>query len=355
MERHIPSLDGIRACSILIVLIAHTGFEHLIPASFGVTVFFFLSGYLITSLLTQEYKQNGSIDIVLFLARRILRLGPPLIATLFLAYFLLFSGLTSGEFNGGALASQLLYYHNYFLLHIAETSSVDGLSVLWSLAVEEHFYLVYPFVLVYFLLPHKNKGVLCLSALILFLTLWRAFRYYALDTTSWEIYISSDTRIDSILYGCLLAIMNHTGLTRKVLPSTTLRSYAVLFFACVLLAFSALFRNPDFRDTIKLSLQGMALIPIFYYATQSNRLMIFAPLNNGFVKKIGLYSYSIYLVHYVIYNSALHLGIQKNQVAILTILTMILSYLYAALVYHFAEKPLTKYKHKLQSMRKPVK
>src|SRR5687768_15370495 len=83
----IPSLDGIRAVSFLIVFLSHAGLEHIIPGGFGVTVFFFLSGYLITTLLRMEAQKTGGIDLRGFYVRRVFRIFPPFY--LFLALFAL--------------------------------------------------------------------------------------------------------------------------------------------------------------------------------------------------------------------------------------------------------------------------
>jgi len=82
---HIPSLDGIRAVSFMIVFLSHAGLERLVPGGFGVTVFFFLSGYLITTLLRMEAERTGSIDLRGFYLRRVFRIFPPFY--LFLALF----------------------------------------------------------------------------------------------------------------------------------------------------------------------------------------------------------------------------------------------------------------------------
>ena len=71
--RHIPSLDGLRAVSFLLVFAAHAGLEHFVPGGFGVTIFFFLSGFLITTLLRAEFEKNGVISIRHFWLRRTLR------------------------------------------------------------------------------------------------------------------------------------------------------------------------------------------------------------------------------------------------------------------------------------------
>jgi peptidoglycan/LPS O-acetylase OafA/YrhL len=92
----IPSLDGIRAVSVLIVVLSHVGLGHVVPGGLGVTIFFFLSGYLITTLLLQEHARNGSIHVGRFYIRRFLRLAPPLMITLAVAYALVLSGLVPG-------------------------------------------------------------------------------------------------------------------------------------------------------------------------------------------------------------------------------------------------------------------
>src|SRR5262245_57371978 len=75
---HIPSLDGIRAFAALWVFAAHAGLEQALPGGFGVTVFFFLSGYLITTLLRMEYQATGTISLKKFYLRRVYRIWPPM-------------------------------------------------------------------------------------------------------------------------------------------------------------------------------------------------------------------------------------------------------------------------------------
>src|SRR5664279_4567684 len=74
---NIPSLNGIRAGSVLIVVLSHSEFGTIVPGGLGVTIFFFLSGYLITTLMFTEWERSGDIDILSFYARRIFRLIPP--------------------------------------------------------------------------------------------------------------------------------------------------------------------------------------------------------------------------------------------------------------------------------------
>src|SRR5438132_14220471 len=82
---YLPSLDGIRAAAVILVFVAHAGLKERIPGNFGVTVFFFLSGYLITTLLRIEHERTGGISLKMFYLRRTLRIFPPFYLVLLLA------------------------------------------------------------------------------------------------------------------------------------------------------------------------------------------------------------------------------------------------------------------------------
>ena len=136
----IPSLDGIRAISVLIVVLGHSGLEALVPGGLGVTIFFFLSGYLISTLMLAEHSRTGEINILNFYARRVFRLMPPLIVSLAIAYGLTYSGLLAGAITCKGLAAQLLYFANYYGLFFDPGNTIpDGTGILWSLAVDEPF------------------------------------------------------------------------------------------------------------------------------------------------------------------------------------------------------------------------
>src|SRR5262245_57565060 len=155
----VPSLDGIRAISVLLVVLAHSGFD-AVPGGLGVTIFFFLSGYLITTLMLAEYERSGRISIPMFYARRMLRLMPPLLITLALAYGLTYFGALPGGITAAGLAAQLLYFANYYSLFVDPGGTIpNGTGILWSLAVEEHFYIVYPLLMAW-LLVNKVRPVM---------------------------------------------------------------------------------------------------------------------------------------------------------------------------------------------------
>src|SRR5215471_14948655 len=143
---YIPSLDGIRACSVMVVFAAHAGLRGLIPGDFGVTVFFFLSGYLITTLLRIEHEQTGAISFRAFYLRRVLRIFPPFYLALGAATLVwVLGGLDRPPFSVGGLLQQVFFLTNYNILQNGWWfGHAPGTFIFWSLAVEEHFYLAFP-------------------------------------------------------------------------------------------------------------------------------------------------------------------------------------------------------------------
>ena len=293
----IPSLNGIRAISVLIVLFSHAGFGNIIPGGFGVTTFFFLSGFLITTLLIEEYNKKQKINFKHFFVRRFLRLIPPLIVTLLIVYALTFFNISSGSISLKGILSQLLYLTNYAEIYLSPLNIPSGMGVLWSLAVEEHYYLIYPFLLA--LLLNKTtlkKFTLVILFICITVLLWRIKLVMSLESN--RIYYATDTRIDSIMYGCLLALFLAQNKFSDCARSMSALNYSVLASSLGILFFTFLYRDPTFRETFRYSLQGIALIPLFYLAIKKHKHIFFKLLNTNLASKLGIYSYSIYLIHY---------------------------------------------------------
>lgn len=341
----IPSLDGIRAVSVAIVFFAHAGVSDAIAGGFGVTIFFFLSGFLITTLFIREWRDTGGIHIGKFYVRRFLRLSPPLFFTLGLGYLLVFLGVADGEFDTLAILSQVFYFHNYFLAAFPDAGSVVvGLQPLWSLSVEEHFYLIFP--LIFLLFTRGTVRVQHVLIMLAAIVAWRYFRWQFLLDTQWEIYISTDTRFDSILYGCLLAILERNGRAARILPDDTRRMSMILFGALLVLALSILARDLTFRSTLRYTVQGLALMVVFHYAVTQPGYWLFRPLNVGWVRTIGLYSYSIYLAHYVIIRIVEKQGWFGGNFALVVLAAVVITVAYAAFVWHVVEAMPRKLRHR---------
>jgi peptidoglycan/LPS O-acetylase OafA/YrhL len=243
----IPSLDGIRAVSILIVFASHAGVSAAIPGGFGVTVFFFLSGYLITTLLQREHDRTGGVDLGAFYIRRVLRLAPPILLTLAVGALLVWLGVFAGEVEGWTLASQVFFYYNYFT-QFGQVHEIAGTGILWSLSVEEHFYLLWP--ALFLGIARGRLGLRFVLALLVLSLVWRWVRFSLLGHDEWFIYQSSDTRLDSLLYGCLLALMQARGLAGRWFVQSAAR-YAVMLGALGLILVSFVVRDPVFRSTLR--------------------------------------------------------------------------------------------------------
>lgn len=334
---YIPSLDGLRAISILIVFIAHVGFSHIVPGGFGVTVFFFLSGYLITTLMTREWDRYGGISQRAFYMRRVLRLGPPIVVTLCIAYGLLALGLAEGKADPMTVISQILFFYNYYSLYGPDAGTVKGLEILWSLAVEEHFYLIWP--TLFILLCARSVRTRWLVVLLVVALLWRCLRYYGFGSYEWIIYISTDTRLDSMLYGCLLAILSWKGQADRLFPAARLPRVLLIAGAFAVLLLCLVIREDGFRSTLRYTLQGLALMPLFHYAVTRPNDLLFRPLNWRFMRKLGMWSYTIYLMHFVIVRALVYNGVADYGEPLLVGLAGLLSLGYGAAVYHFVEKP----------------
>jgi peptidoglycan/LPS O-acetylase OafA/YrhL len=213
--RYIPTLDGWRALSVLGVICYHSLHNGLPPdglfsrvashGHLGVDMFFAVSGFLICGKLLTELNQTNTISLKRFYLRRFFRIIPPLWAYLAVMAVLATAGWISTK--GWEFTSSLLFVRNYF-------PSYDGVVLgrytahFWSLAVEEHFYLLCP---VAMLLVGARFRRLAWGALILALCVfvWRCidgtFGWWIPYGTSID--QTTDTRIDALLWGCLAAML----------------------------------------------------------------------------------------------------------------------------------------------------
>ena len=306
---YVPSLDGLRAASIALVVIGHLGFKHLLPGGFGVTVFFFVSGFLITRQVLAEQALHGQLSLGAFYMRRLLRLYPALLVTLAVGGTIFVA--LGGRFSWGQVAAGVFYFTNYFTRFSSYVGVPDGMynpfSILWSLAVEEHYYLVYPALVV--VLGRKRLGfaaVLC--ALIAVVTIWRLHVAGACsaatppcigDGFDDRILESTDTRVDSILYGAVLATLLGTPYAAALLD--ILRRRVAFVAGLVLLAVSFLVRDPWFRDSLRFSVQGVGLFFAIGSVLFSHHLgWARRILSWRYCILVGRWSYSLYLWHSIV-------------------------------------------------------
>jgi peptidoglycan/LPS O-acetylase OafA/YrhL len=151
--------------------IAHAQPFKVLPGGFGVTVFFFLSGYLITSLLSDEARKTVTISLKGFYLRRLLRIFPPCYLTVIIVSSLAAVGILDNRESYASLVSAFLYFSNYWNI-LGWGNLPAGLGILWSLAVEEHYYLLFPLLYAWFVRRSISRSrqaevliALCLTAL----------------------------------------------------------------------------------------------------------------------------------------------------------------------------------------------
>jgi peptidoglycan/LPS O-acetylase OafA/YrhL len=310
--------------AVLIVVIGHCGFGHYVPTKFGVTIFFFLSGYLITALLLQEWEDTGHISIASFYLRRVYRLMPALLLLLSIVYPLARAGFIEGKGSSVGFMAQLFYFANYYEIFGRPEAIVPaGTSVLWSLAVEEHFYLVYPAMLSYLLSRSIPRSQIAqwLAAVAVAVLVWRFYLVFFCLADETRIYLATDTRIDSILFGCILALISKGLATGETAKQMVWRDWLLLIGAVALVVLTIAIRSFVFRETVRYTIQGLALIPIFYFATRFPSVWPFRILNHRYMTKIGDWSYAIYLLHYVV---ALHISKNYPELFHNTLATLVL-------------------------------
>ena len=219
-----PSLDGLRGIAVLAVMATHFNAPGIVNGGLvGVTLFFVLSGYLITSLLVAERESAGRIDLANFYVRRAARLLPALALVLVAVGTALVIDGRPGVALAGVVTSSL-YVSN---LAVAGGVVLGPLEHTWSLAIEEQFYLLWPAILILVIARRR----LLVALLIVGIGVSAALRLGPITDIErfWWLYHHTFTRADALLVGCLLALVPF----RPSLP-TTLLGVATLVFLVVL-------------------------------------------------------------------------------------------------------------------------
>ena len=312
-----PELDGLRGIAVTAVILYHwrpASMQIMRGGFIGVDLFFVLSGFLITSILLQEYVETGEISLRAFYGRRALRLLPALSLVLIAVFAvslllaLISTHLTPTKSEWAvaqsvqarsALPFVILYVGNWArAFHMADLGS---LSHTWSLAIEEQYYLVWPVVLVV-LLRRKISftGLFALASTVVILcAVWRGFLSLHGATAS-RVYNGTDTRIDALMVGSCLAI----ALTAFKVSTHVDRIFRWMFWpATVGLISYSLFGGPwtqniGFYFNYSLVAAGGLLVIGGLVVVPSQAAL--RVLTTRSMTWIGRLSYGFYLWHYVI-------------------------------------------------------
>jgi peptidoglycan/LPS O-acetylase OafA/YrhL len=301
---YLPGLDGLRALAVMAVVLYHAG-QVWIPGGFlGVEVFFVISGYIITSGLLAERRQTGSIRPPAFWQRRALRLLPALFAMLaaLLVYVTLFDTDRLGEVRADTLAAAL-YITNWKLIfhHVPYFESFGPpplLQHLWSLAVEEQFYIVWPLVLIALLRLLRPPGAaIAIMVAALGSAALTAYLFSGDVFATSRVYYGTDTRGCGLLLGAALAFVVRPGEGRGLAGAiaTTVAGLGGLAGLTAITLTLGQYESLLYRGGFLLTdvLTAAAIVGVTQDRAPLGRVIGFRPL-----PWIGVRSYGIYLWHW---------------------------------------------------------
>jgi peptidoglycan/LPS O-acetylase OafA/YrhL len=354
-----PALDGLRAVAIAAVVFDHAGLcarrgGFCVPDEgiLGVDIFFVLSGFLITTLLLQERDRNGGISFRDFYVRRARRLLPALTALLAVALVAATASAVRNHDEWRFYRELLTTAYAYgFVTNIAvvwaSSSVAFGMGHLWSLATEDQFYLLWPFILA---VVARFRSSWALSILCLMLTgeLAREIQLYHAGASSTRIGIAPDTRSAGIVVGCALAVLLKTR-ARSAIVETCRLCAPVAALALVWTLGAQLTDRDKFvgGTTVVAVVTAVLLAGVLDARSTVGKLLSLSP-----IVYLGRISYSLYLWHYPIFYSAhFAYGSELHRWAGIGI-----SVVLAALSYHLVEAPfLRRRKPRLHFAGRPVR
>ena len=358
MNRRLPGLDGLRGIAILAVIIYHAEVSLLVGGFLGVDVFFVLSGFLITSLLIEELARTNTVDRARFYLRRIRRLMPALFLVLF------FSVLVSGLFVLDAAYhvrrdlpwaitfvlnwSYLFFEQSYFV----NISRPPLLQHLWSLSIEEQFYVIWPMMLIGLYkikignISPRVKIFVASAILAIASTFWMIYLSissgFPIPNDPSRVYFGTDTHAMGLLVGCAAAALwRYEKLNERVTPDRATVMNALGLFSIAGLAYFFLFVNElnDFLYRGGFFVLSILTATLVIIAAHPG-LKFGSVLGNPVLKWFGDRSYGIYLWHWPIF-VLMRSGIDIQWPEPFAVAVKIAIVLFvASLSYRFVEMPI---------------
>jgi peptidoglycan/LPS O-acetylase OafA/YrhL len=297
-------IDAMRAFAVALVLIEHAGFAK-VPGDAGVTVFFTISGFIITYVLLRERDRTDGFAVGGFYARRILKLGPPFLVAI-LVPTLIYA--LSHRMSWLAVGSQVLFSYNWLEVYdtAASVQVLPGSDVVWSLAVEEQFYIV--FAVVWLLIVGRARwrqvlAVLCVITIVVAVSL----RLWLMISGQYEfgrerLLRATDTRMDAIAWGVLAALAFHFCQASGAKWLDRFSRNATLVVACA--AFVAVVLIPSTWIGLRMVVQPLCAVAVILWGLLPNGTWfedrVYRILSWRWVQFIGLASYSLYIAHGVV-------------------------------------------------------
>ena len=339
-------IDAMRAYAVLVVVVAHAGLGHIVPGGSGVTIFFAISGFIITHLVLRERMRTGGFSVRGFYLRRFYKLAPPFLVIVAIptAIYSL-----SHEVHVGPFLAQVFFVFNWLYMIHGDAYVLPGSGVIWSLAIEEQFYIGYAILCVFAMRGARYVKALALLACVGVLGPL-AIRLYlgVTDLDHHRTYYGTDTRLDGIAIGVVAALLFHEisrgrfSALRRIFESDWVFAAAVFGYL-----FSLILRDDFFRETFRYSIQATAssAIILWGFLGHSSRWEFFIRVASWRpIQLVGLASYSIYLCHLSLNRAILTVLGRDEPVTALIPVLVVAGVVCGLLVWHFIERPVAAWK-----------
>ena len=356
-SKYLPSIDSLRALAVLAVIIYHVDVNYLPGGFLGVDLFFVLSGYLISSLIIKEFRKTGTVNLYNFYIRRARRLLPAVyfMITVGLVVMVLFNEVLLRKSHLDAIFGYIYSSNWWYIFHKLDYFDSFGAQSpfkhLWSLAIEEQFYMIFP--LLFLLVNGKkkskdgtyklNKNFLYVVLGLILVSLIAHILLFDINNIS-RIYFGTDTRAFSLLVGVVGAILYPMErLHSKVTPQQNM-IYSVVSLASIATLITVMVYTSEYNTWLYrggfLLVAILGLIVIISSGKQHtlmSKLLSFKP-----IVFIGKISYSLYLWHFPILVLTTPVSEIGNPNIIFVILRVILTFILATASYVFVETPIRK-------------
>ena len=278
--------------AVFIVIAYHAGLIQGIPGDLGVTLFFVLSGFLITWLLLREFAATGSISIRAFYARRALRIFPAYYV--FILFSLAVDSILGHRWSLGLVSVAFTYLVNYYNAFLGHPTT--SIAHAWSLAVEEQFYLLWPLACLALLRRSRDTATRAVGLVIFAVVAWRSVLYLMLHAPTYYVYNAFDTRCDALAIGCFLAL----SLEREWFHSLERRVRSISPLPLVTLGLIWLSRHygsPAYHYSIGMTVDAVLIAVFMIQMLGLSASRLWSWLDHPITRWLGLISYPSYLYH----------------------------------------------------------
>jgi len=355
--KYLPSIDSLRAIAVIAVIIYHIDANYLPGGFLGVDLFFVLSGYLISSLIIKEYKSTGTVNLYNFYVRRARRLLPAVyfMITVVLIIITLFNGVLLKKSYLDALFGYIYSSNWWYIFHKLDYfdsfGSQSPFKHLWSLAIEEQFYMFFPLIFLIFNRKSKsnnsnsklNKNFIYVVLSLILVSLIAHILLFDINNIN-RIYFGTDTRAFSLLVGVVGAILYPMDRLSERTTKKDNMIYSIVSLVSILVLIGIMINTSEYNTWLYrggfLLVAIIGLIIIISSGRQytcMSKLLSFKPL--VFIGKI---SYSLYLWHFPILVVTTPVSEIGNPNLFYVTLRIFLIFLVATGSYMFVETPIRK-------------